>query len=304
MRLVLLPCCGLTLALISPAMAQGKPEKKLPTAPFVHSNCTIVSGECRETRHLSVGDGADFAIEIRKTDLANYDYTVAGIPISTDGDRAEAADLQDTQFVQRHDKRFGGYVVLVRKRLDAGVDATLPNATFTITVTTSKWNLSFAGGFPVSTLVDRKYSLVDSTVGGEAQFLVRRETDRQDIVALSTATFIHISHSSKPLAVSFGLGIGGNTTYFLGPSYLFGDVGAISAGAVFGQRDDLPTGLRENHLTSDANALTSLRKKYAVGAFLALSFNFLGSNRSPFEKPFKGEEEQPQGAASPDKKPE
>jgi hypothetical protein len=209
----------------------------------------------------------------------------------------ESSAYEDKELTQHHDKQYGGYLVYIRRKPNN--PSPLANATLIISVTTAKWNIAFGGGFPITTLTDRKFSLQDTTIGEAAKFKVIRNKDHEDKVALSTATFIHLSHSSKPsLAATFGLGVGGNTSYFVGPSYLFGDLGALTVGVAFGGRDDLPVGIAVNGITSDANALANLHKRNAIGVFAAFSFSFLGTDHGPFEKPFKGNEGNTSAAAS------
>ncbi|MBV5324927.1 MAG: hypothetical protein J0626_06475, partial [Rhodospirillaceae bacterium] len=69
---------------------------------------------------------------------------------------------------------------------------------------------------------------------------------------------------------------------------MFGDVGSFTVGPVFGTRKDLPTGVRVNDLTNNANLLANLSDRNRVGVFAAFSFTFLGNERGALEKPFKG----------------
>lgn len=299
---------GLALVPSGPAIAQASDTstKTTPKDPgaavsFTHEGCTPVAGVCRAAYNLSLADGETFAIAIRRTLPNDFTYEVAGIPAApSKRDVKEAPDYRDTVLHQVHDRKYGGYIVNIRKK----EKASLPDATLIIGVRTAEWTVAVAGGFPVSTLTDKQFSLRDTTVGGETQYLVRREKDHEDRVALSTATFVHLRRTGwnwwrtrAEVGLSFGLGVSSNTTYFVGPSFLFGNAGALTLGAVFGSRADLPNGVNVNALTRNANALTNPTRRNGTGFFVGFSYSFLG-NTSLLEKPFKGTEAPAKGDTS------
>jgi len=276
--------------------------KTLKTVRFKHHGCGPAGTECRLAYSLDLEDGESFTIEIDSTLPDNFIYTVAGIPAAPpDKARAEEVRYVDTSFVQRHDKKFGGYLVTIRHKGEKAIE---PDATLLIGVRTTEWQVSFAGGFPVSTLVDRTFALKDTVIGTATQYKVVRQKDHEDKIALSTATFVHlrrngwqISGTSIDAGLSFGLGISSNTTYFIGPSALFGQAGALTIGAVFGSRADLPTGINVDQITSSANALANAARRNAIGFFAGFSYSFLGSSAN-LEKPFKGADAPPGTAQS------
>lgn len=294
---------SLAVASCLPAIAAGaqaaspatpKADAPKPVVRFTHQGCGPVDATCRRSYNLALEDGEKFAILVERTLPNDFTYDVEGIPAaSTDKAVPESPDYRDTTLVQLHDKRYGGYIVNIRRKAKA---AALPEATLIIGVRTAEWTVAVAGGFPASTLTDRQYSLQESTVNGEVQYVVRREKDHEDKVALSTATFVHLRrtgwrwpYTRADVGLSFGLGVSSNTTYFLGPSLLFGNAGALTVGAVMGSRADLPNGVNVNAVTSNANALTNPARRNGFGWFAGFSYSFLG-NTSALEKPFKGAE--------------
>jgi hypothetical protein len=280
---------------------QNKPAAKgvrdLPTVRFTHRGCGPAGSECRAAYALDLDDADEFQVYIDSTRLADFVYNIAGVLAAKPSEEGPQTDeWDDTAFVQRHDKKYGGYLVTIRKK--PGSSSPLPEATLVVSVRTKEWILGFAGGFPISTIVDRVYSLRDSTVGETKQYYVQQDLRSRDHISLATATFIHARKNTWPFAYSFGLGIGGNTAYYLGPSVMLGEHGAFTAGFAFGARKDLPAGVQVNALTTNANALANLTPRNVLGAFIGFSYTFLGGDKSPFEKPFKGgDSQQPAPAA-------
>lgn len=289
---------GALLGMGNPASSSAQGSGKMQVVDFDHKACASDMGTCRASYVLKLQNDRKFEIKIRNTDKTNFVYDVAGVLAarpSTAAAQGESA-LGDTAFVQTHDKKYGGYLVNIRLKPNA--KSRLPEATLMISVQTDEWTLGFAGGFPVSTLTDKRFALRDTTINDAKQSIVTREKKNEDDLNLATATFIHVSHTSRPgLGLSFGVGIGGSASYYAGVSKLFGNVGALTVGPVFGTRKDLPTGVRVKDLTTNANLLANLSERTRMGIFAGFSFTFLGNDRGPFEKPFKGSQSSGNGSA-------
>lgn len=270
----------------------------VPTIEFTHQGCNAdVREQCRRSYALDLGAGEQFQIKIHGTPIRQFDYAVAGIPLSpaSEGATTEAAETTTYVFpLQTHDSRYGGYVVTIRHKPDRTPQ--LPDALLVIAVRTTGWKVSAAGGFTASGLVNQVYALKDTTAsigGGSPQPVhqVVHRPDRQDKATAGLATFVHLSHTKVPwLGLSFALGIdrGSGIAYSLGPSFLFGSKGALTVGATLGNIKVLPPGLEANGLTTDPNVLTNLATKNVIRLFVGLSYGFLGSGTEALNKPFAG----------------
>lgn len=258
---------------------------------FTHADCGPKGGECRVSYSLALEDGETFAIIVKGAQPDLFRYDIAAFKAAEENKARIAGEATTEVFFQQHDGQFGGYVMSISLR--EGKTSDTPPATLLISVRTKEWRLAFAGGFPISSLHDRTFSLQDTTVGGATRYLVRREKDHEDKVSLATATFVHLRHSTNGLlgvpwlGLSFGLGVGSNTTYYVGPSGFFGDAGALTVGAVFGSHADLPAGVTEGAVTANANALTTLARRNAAGIFAGFSYSFIGGGDADLKKPFK-----------------
>jgi hypothetical protein len=286
--------------------AQSGADKPTDTLVFNHKGCSDTSGVCNVSYHLDLKDGESFAVYIDSTQSDNFVYDIAGFVIASPSTQGRQRTDYDTKVLtQKHDKRYGGYLVTIRRK--AGAASKLPDASLLISVSTRSWALAFGGGYSISSLVDHVYAVHDTMVDGAAQKVVARENDHQDWVRPGTATFIHAYPSNwTNWALTFGLGVGesASASYFLGPSYRFGDVGAVTFGAVIGPQKDLPAGTRVGQVTTDPNAIGNLVSRTRVGLFMAASYSFLSSGQSDFQKPVKGTDGQSASTATAGANPE
>jgi hypothetical protein len=291
--------CVVALVFPSRSAAQSPAERPADTLHFMQHGCSATAGVCNVSYRLDLKDGESFAIQIDGTESDNFVYDIAGFVIAVPPLRLARAGYDTTVLTQKHDKRYGGYLVTIRRK--SGATSELPDATLLISVTTRTWSLAFGGGYSLSSLVDRVYALHDTIVANVGQKVVERERDHEDRVRPGTTTFIHAYASNwTNLAWTFGLGVGesGSATYLLGPSYRFDDKGAFTLGAVFGPQKDLPAGTRAGQITADPNAIGNLTSRTRIGAFIAISYSFLSSGESDFQKPVKGAESQSGGGGA------
>lgn len=295
-----------TVLVVAPLNAQVTEKGKSAAVVFQHEGCTKAgeSAECRASYVVDAADGEVISITIHRTQPDDYLFTVAGVPLAPDPPiRNLDEGLPDKVLTQRHNARFGGYIITIRKKATSP-KAELPEATLVIAVRTNEWNTMFGGGFTGTNLVGRAYALRDSTTKAatttsEAVVETRlvRDEDREDDATYGAATFVHIFHTKHPsLAISFGLGLSlkdaASTSYYFGPSLRFGNRGALTLGAVLGPIKTLPGGLRENDIIKDrtavGNSLNSAPSRTARRAFVALSYSFLGGGVEAINKPFAG----------------
>jgi hypothetical protein len=265
-----------------------------------HEECgaDAAAAECNPVLQVTAEHGEVITLTIKNTCPTAFSYTVVAIPRAPESSLEGAVDCDEPHPVQiNHDRRYGGYVVHVVKKVDEEVPRR--NARITISVTTSEWNTSFSGGFTVNNLVDNGYALREITVTNPAgspiltstKYQIVEQEDRGDAVGRSVASFAHLSHTRFPsLGLTFGIGVDANRTgeYYFGPSFLFGERGALTAGVVIGNVASLPSGRRLNDTVSDANTLSNLGDRQVARAFIGLSFRFLGGGADNLKKPFLG----------------
>jgi len=237
-----------------------------------------------------------------------------------------------------HESKYGGYIVEVEGKESKGVKAFLPNAqtlalllapesasktladlrddsvtelakkgelkelparlALVISVESKTVDFTFAGGFSVSELTDRRYAVARKEVGGEGLDFAVRDRDAEDDYKLGLTAMVHGRHVRwwPWLAASFGLGVGSSSevSYFVGPSLRLGDQGFLTIGYQFGPAKRLPNGVRETDLGSpdpdralaDPNVLNDLPTKTEGALFVSFSYSFLGSGLDAFKKPF------------------
>lgn len=297
--------CGMVPRNVSALRRDGRvtggPAK---TVTFAHQGCALATGaeECRASYVLDVADGETFLVAIEKTIPKQFTYTVAGIELpETLGRESDDGRVETKTIPQRHDARYGGYIVTIRR---SKTGESLPNATLVIAVRTIGWRVDFGGGFTATGLRNQAYGLRDEPgpTAGTTTTRIVRNRDLEDDASLGAATFAHLHHTRVPWgAISFGLGLSLNrtpsTAYYLGPSFRFGDRGAITFGAVLGPERVLPVGLREGDVVTDrttiANALATGATRNRMRWFIGVSYSFLGGGTSALNKPFAGSPEAP-----------
>jgi len=231
---------------------------------------------------LDLTHNEKFKVVITNTNTDAFEYTVVGIEVfpapSATGLRL-VADTTRKELTLQHDRKYGGYKVQLTHKKPL---ASLVDKVWYIPVRTAGWDTDVAGGFTVSKVTDPVFEVRSGTVA--------RNHGAEDKVALGFAGFIHVYHGKLPsLAATFGLGITdqSKTAYFFGPSWRWGEKGALTAGYSWGSVDRLPSGIHEGDVVSDPNALASLDSQVRGGVFLSLSFKFITVG-DLFQKPFAG----------------
>lgn len=291
------PLCGIAALFIQ------APELIAQTVKFKHRDCKPVAtvGHCAQSSVVSAPDRGAITVLIEQTKPALFDYEIAGIPLGeSDEVRPNADGFSNKTLVQVHDgTRFGGYIVRITQKQGIGERA-LPDAIITIAVRTEEWRASFAGGFAASGLTGKRYALRDTSILVDSvlspRAVVIRDHAREDALRLSTATFVHLSHSKlSSLAATFGLGLSateGAGPYFFGGSFLFGERGAVTAGVAIGPELTRPLGRVEGDVLERnadlSNAFAAPPSRTGARAFFAMSFNFLGSGKDALNLPFAG----------------
>lgn len=274
---------------------------------FDHSSCRASepSDACAVQLSRTLTNGAILEVVISGTDTSRFDYAIAGVKIAAPDKAGVNADKADRHTDVRrlwvsHDKQYGGYVVTIKRRPDAGIDkAGLGDATIRIAVKTAEVQVSFASGFTVTGLVDPVYGLRTDTLphasGTEAvstQTFVEYK-DRRDAASRGAAAFVHVWYprgALTPFAMSFGLGIdkGHGTTYHIGPSIRFADKAFLTAGVAWGTVKTPPSGVEVNQVVTDPNVLKNLGERTDRRFFVAVSYGFLGGAEDALKKPFAG----------------
>lgn len=194
-----------------------------------------------------------------------------------------------------YDTQYSAYIVKVSAKDGVAIPvkvaggAALNPQDFVIYINTaSPWTTDFSGGFTISSLRNSKWSLQPSGTAGSGTFVVSRDSSSQDSVSLGFAGFVTVSKNdwTLPAAIgapkyglTFGLGVntGSKLEFYPGFSLGFGDLW-LTLGANVGSIDALPSGLREGGATTQSNALNSLPTRISAGAFISLSYKFLGSS--------------------------
>jgi hypothetical protein len=245
--------------------------------------------------NLSLGDGQKFTVRIKNTCPDAFDYSYQGVK---SGDRAQAAEtgLTDKDIDLVYDQQFGGYVFTIKAKGDTkpsvckGGDNLKPT-TFIVAVRHESWNLSFSGGFTISSLTNRVFAL--KTDNGVKTVI--EETDKQDSRKLGAASFVHLFHDSvawKQLqpALGFGLGINSDNRaeYLVGAALRFGDRATFNVGRVWGSVARLPNGVALGSTVTDDNILNNLGSQVVSRWFVALTYAFIDT-KDRLLKPFAQE---------------
>jgi hypothetical protein len=151
----------------------------------------------------------------------------------------------------------------------------------------SPWAFEFAGGATISEIVDPMF--------GVANGVVFRDLAAEDDRKLGLGAFVHVSHlrtSQRWAPLSFGVGSTSDNelNFFLGTSARFGVTGRMTGyvtyGVNWGRVSRLPTGQAIGAAPISENALSNLGKRTDTGAFLAVTFSFLGDAEQTLRKPF------------------
>lgn len=275
------------------ATAQQAAEKNVRFASFDHLN---TAGDRSYQLHLS--DGETFQVRILNTCPDVFSYEIHGIVREEAGsggvDQRSGGQLKKEHVIPVvHDEKYGGYIVTIKRTLATAPcgDATakLENRTLMISTPKMSWDLSFSGGFTLSSLNSPHYYLrPHPSEAGQKQ--IQEDPDKTDDANLGIASYVHLYHHRMPwLAGMFGLGIRDNnkTEYYLGGGLRFSDKATFNLGAVFGPVSRLKDGNNLTDAISDDNVLTDLPSRTRRGFFVGLSYSFIDV-RGKLQQPFAG----------------
>lgn len=200
-----------------------------------------------------------------------------------------------------HAAKHGGYVVTVTlidpsKTVQVtqadGSTHSLEERTYILRVPQKEgWGLSFSGGFTLSKLIDRKYSVETRTLSSEGEedvevFIIQRNQSAEDNISPGAGFFAHISNPRFRIdafdmdwALTFGIGVGQGeeTTRMAGLSLGFGEF-KVTVGQLFGTVGTLPNGYKEGDQVPAANAIDTLDTRTDHAWFFAFSYDFLGGD--------------------------
>lgn len=300
-RLLDRPLLTLTfaLALAGAALSPRRAEAQR-SVRWDHAACSAAMTDsdpkCTPILAATAAPGDEVELTITGTCEKDFSYKVVEIGrTQAGGETPPPPACADTVVIKhRHDDRFAGFVVHLRKK--EGSKAERGEARITVSVETIKWRTTFAAGFALSGLVDPALALRDVAApappAGTQYVIVDNESDR-DRAGRAVVSFIHLHRGRffkdwiRP-ALSFGLGLeeGRTSDYYPGLSFLMGDQGALTVGAVLGQVRWLPRGRQVGDTVSDANTLATLGSRRESKLFIAFSYNFLGGKEADFKKPF------------------
>lgn len=274
---------ALVLALASPVLANPCSEATPGEAVLVVDHRT--GGPTAFA--LALGDGEHFFVLVRHTDPGAFTYNLAAVALDSVrsrmeglGPREEAAAV-DVCLTGVHRQKFGGHIVRITRR--AGAETDLPDVVIILTVSTDGFRYELAGAFTISNLIDPVYTLADG--------LIVRNLEAEDAARLGFGGFINVYHSSWPwVAAAFGIGLDsdGQTRYYLGPGFRFGDTASIVGGVVFGPVSRLPDNLIEGDRAMNI-ATVDMDTRLAARPFVAFSYSFVGWGGGALERPFQGE---------------
>lgn len=240
-----------------------------------------------ETRSQSHGNllassNDEIVLRVVDTNAGCYTYNFsaaaeANDPLADDPPKT----IVDTEYTHRED--VSRYVVEIKKReVPACMNDPLGDYTFSVNVETLGWTLSTSGAFYLSDLTDPKFYLEPGmNSGGVDGFFIRRNMAAEDSIDRGLAFLVHVYDERKDIEnnvlwapITFGIGFDNSTNYFIGTSWKFGNAMFLTAGVVFGERDELPTALSSGRFTEDANALDTLASRSDNGLFISFSYGF------------------------------
>ena len=256
------------------------------------------------THTIGVGDNEAFTVAINQTCPAVFDYAIEKIERRPPEDALTqkaggAVPLQTHNLTIVHEEKYSGYVVsIVRKSNQVECQGSDKLADRVIVINTpGSWDLSFSGGFTMTSLRNRSFYLRPHP-SDAAKKQVQEDLEASDDVNLGIATFVHLYHHRMPLlAGTFGLGIrdGNKTEYFLGGGLRFNNKATLNAGLVLGPVLRLPNGVNTTDPITDDNILNNLPTRVQKGFFVGISYSFINVS-DKLKTPFGGT--QPVGTTS------
>ena len=281
-------CAALVMITMGPEVAKGADVK----VAFDH----LATNADRTYAIAELTPGERLIVEIQNTDPVQFAYKLAAVTPATTPQAITALAVGDTKLEtvkveEVHAAAVGTYLVKIELREKTpgvlhtgeitrnGATVRLRPVNLIVNVESSPtWNLAFAGAFTGSDLTDPVFALQKRTdnAGVETDVIVEQKDD-EDEARLGLGAFLHLFHERKPQwAWSFGIGVQeqGATSYYVGPTYRFGDKGALTGGLVWAAVDRLPGGARVDAPPPDANTLSNLGSKIEQGIFFAMSYSF------------------------------
>jgi hypothetical protein len=273
------------LTVVSTALrADVKPlEKKIP---HLSSASGTLPG-------INVRHGQELTFVITDTSPNCYTYNLKE---KSDDRRELAGESGQVSLSTTHDGEVTAYEIAIADRSDAPQGCISAPRTFTIPVR-PYWHLAFTGGFvhdelkdPVFFLEPGKKTEGTTTLDGS---YVRQDTEAENGYNIGGASMIHLySNTGLPVAwvpITFGVALNDSEPRFLlGTTVRFGSLLYLTAGATFGERDRLPTGVHVGDFTQNPNLITTLGKRRDQQAFVAISFKFLDRGLDPFKNALTG----------------
>lgn len=272
-----------------------------------HVRFNHLTSTTNATHTIGVGDNEAFTVAIDQTCPAVFDYTIEKIERRSPedaltpkaGGKVALPPLQTHNLTIVHEERYSGYTVsIVRKSHEEECQGSDKLDDREIVINTpGSWDLSFSGGFTMTSLRNRSFYLRPHP-SDAAKKQVQEDLEASDDVNLGIATFVHLYHHRMPLlAGTFGLGIrdGNKTEYFLGGGLRFNDKATLNAGLVLGPVLRLPSGVNTTDPITDDNVLNDLPTRVQKGFFVGISYSFINVS-DKLKTPFGGT--QPTGTTS------
>jgi hypothetical protein len=285
-----MPCYGATQG------TQPKQSASPATSATIVYDHQQEKGESRiYTREWD--DGQSFEVDILNTCPGSFEYEIKGIVAEETGAPRMAQvgepieQLSTKTLTGKHESKWGGYFVTIRKQSDSPpcADSGLSDTTLVIKVTTG-WQIAAAGGFVFSGLTDPVYSLAPNPDPNNAGNVVATNDKQRDKVKLGLAAFVFVTKKRWPLIpLAFGLGVDGDnrTTYYIGPGIPFGDKAVLTGGLAIGNVSRLPNGMEPGAAVPANSTLDNLPTQTIVRWFFGVSYSFI-STGDKLTKPFAG----------------
>lgn len=180
---------------------------------------------------------------------------------------------------------------------------------------TRGWDLAFSGGFTVDTLSNPEFGLVGGkfTKPGETTptdgFFIRRFPENESDNRLDTAAMVTLYHNDPHLfrrlrlnwaPFTFGIGAGENSAlrFYFGTGIRAANKLFLNVGLVGGPVQRLKNGMSitkddPSSFTTDPNALNGLPTRTAFGAYIGVSYSFVGVGPDAFRGRFQPQKPAP-----------
>lgn len=274
-------------------LAQAPEEECVdrPTVTFDHTAAPEIL-----SASLELSDKEKFLIRVVNTAPGDFTYTVTGATAVPQQPNAALVRNVVTTYEEcvTHSKQYGGYVMRVERNAAAGAaeprSPELKNKLFIVSVETDDWHYEVSGGFSLTGHRDKIFAL-SPVAEGQYRVVEDEGSDKKADARPGVASLLTVFHSRRPqVGFSFGLGVneGAGATYYLGPTWRFGNVAGLTGGIAFGPVTRLPDGVNVDDMVSDVNLLNTRQTRTARAVFVCISYSFLGS-LDTLKKPFAGQ---------------